>query len=40
MLRCLRINPVNTFQDFAHYAKQPARSLVAEIHKGLYSKQE
>jgi hypothetical protein len=34
MLRCLRFNPVNTFEDFEHYAKQPARSLVAEIHKG------
>jgi len=40
MLGCLRFNPVNTFEDFEHYAKQPARSLVAEIHKGCIQTQE
>ena len=34
ILRCLRFNPVNTVEDFEQNARQPARSLVAEIHKG------
>jgi len=40
MLRCLRLNPVDALADFAHYAKQPARSLVAEIHRGCTQRKE
>ena len=40
MLRCLRFNPVNSSQISSIMQSSPLVSLVAEIHKGLYPKQE
>jgi hypothetical protein len=34
------IQPGEYVRRFEHYAEQPARSLVAEIHKGCIQKQE